>query len=195
MGEREQPPTFDQSDQSVINQNNANTINITNTSSYTKRSLSRADAADEPTSPVGCLLLLLVIVVIVAGGKGGWLLFSRYRNLDVTFSGPIEGVTTKTVRKLGVTVDGDPPFQGLLELTPSVVRTGKLGDCVVPATLALTLLTDDTPGHSQAVRSGDRVSLEVPAGTHRMAIEIRYINKDGSECQVRVSLADGQLVR
>jgi hypothetical protein len=89
----------------------------------------------------------------------------------------------------------DPPFRGSLEFTPNIVPTGKLGDCVVPATLAFTLLADGSPQGNQEVRSGDRASLKVPAGTRRMAIEMEYINEHGAECHVRVSLANGQLVR
>jgi hypothetical protein len=119
----------------------------------------------------------------------------RYSDLEVDFAGPIENVTTEKAHQLTATVGGNPPFQGALEFTPNIVQAGKLGDCVVPATLNLTLLADDVPRGKRVVRSGDRASLEIPAGTRRVVVEVEYINRDSKECLVKVSITDSTLVR
>lgn len=137
---------------------------------------------------------LWTIVVTVVGGlliAGIWTHVRFFSDIDVDMGAPVQVTHANMVTVKPVT----PLEEGTLRFTVRLAEIGRLGDCVLPASLVITPVVNGTRLPQREVRHGGYTSVPLPDEVHTFQLEVRYVTDFNPDCGAQVSLVDAELIR
>ncbi len=124
---------------------------------------------------------------------GTWLHFHRYANLTVDFGKAMR--LREDASTMIVPVVKRTPWRGDLTFVPKLAPTGTVGDCVLPAVLAITPIVDGQLLAPRRVRHDEEVSIPIPDGSGEVKLDVLLEVPGEQGCVVMVTLARGILIR
>lgn len=136
------------------------------------------------------LRLAALLTGVALGGSGGFFYWTVIHKTDLPVTDQVTASSDQEMQDGGqetIQIPGSPPQRRYLSITPTLINSAKVGDCVGPARLDLTPVIDGQHRMPVSVRPNHEARLDLTGVTRKASVLVTLHTPDSS-CRVKLGV-------